>query len=174
MENKTALTELDQNWLEIAPQLLDYQETARTMEDRNNVSMAVRSKYIGSMPINNDTVPQLVQIEGDRHFVAGIDHFAKTLAAVRGSKPVYMYQYGYKAEYSVSMAWSNSTVNRGKLFMIDQFYNMMDGLSTSSPRKRFFPSVVYCTTNVAPEEKLKGHRERSDPSSAAKLSHMSK
>jgi len=122
MENTTALEELDRDWLRIAPQLLDYERRAWTHEDRDYISSTVRSQYLGRESINNSTVPQLIQIEGDRHFRAGIDKYAKILASARGSKPVYMYQFAYRGEFGASQAWSNSSVNRGKLLSPMRIY----------------------------------------------------
>ena len=116
VENSTALAQLDRNWDELAPLLLNYVETTGTQKDKDFVSSVVRKRYLGAAPINNSTVPQLIQMEGDRQFLAGITHFAKTVARVRGSQPVFMYQYGYKGEYSLSQVWSNSSVKRGKFF----------------------------------------------------------
>jgi len=115
MENSTALAELDQDWMKLAPLLLNYEKSAKTQEDRDFTSSTVRSKYFGSAPINNSTVPQLINLQGDRRYVAGIDRFAKTLASVRGSKPIYMYQYAYRGEFSASQTMSKTSVNRGKL-----------------------------------------------------------
>jgi len=113
-ENSTALAELDRDWNEIAPLLLDYKRSARSKQDRHYTSSVIRKKYFRDAPINNSTVDQLIALQGDRHFVAGIDQFAKTLASVRGSKPIYFYLFAYKGEFSLSQAWGNSSVNRGK------------------------------------------------------------
>ena len=95
-DNLTALAELDRNWMQLAPLVLDYEESAWTERDRDFISSTVRSQYFGRAPINYNTVPQLIQLQEDRRSLSGIDNFAKTLASARGTQPVYLYLYSYQ------------------------------------------------------------------------------
>jgi len=115
MENNTALAELDRDWMKIAPLMLNYEKTAKTQKDRDFAGSTVRSKYLGSAPIDHSTVPQLIALQGDRRYVAAIDRFAKTLASRTESKPIYMYQYAYRGEFSASQTMSKTSVNRGEV-----------------------------------------------------------
>ncbi|XP_026275859.2 venom carboxylesterase-6-like [Frankliniella occidentalis] len=98
------LQRLDQDWLRLAPLLLDYNDTAGTEAQRDAVSRAIREHYIGQRPLSAAT-NEFVAMVGDRIFNAGVEQAAREQSQAN-SQPVYVYLYGYRGENSLSGAIS--------------------------------------------------------------------
>ncbi|XP_076755934.1 venom carboxylesterase-6 [Xylocopa sonorina] len=103
--------ELNDNWVDIAPHLLDYNDTIPVSQHRN-VAQRIRQHYLGSNEITKNTLVPLSQMIGDRTFVVDFEKAAR-LQAKANKSPVWTYYYSYKSTHSFSQKLSNSTTNFG-------------------------------------------------------------
>lgn len=105
------MQELDSRWEEIAPYLLDFNETLPRSKHAE-IAKAARKHYLGSKPIDSTTVNSLVQMIGDRIFVAD-EVKAARMQAKANKSPVWFYYYSYRASDSLSDAMSGTKRNFG-------------------------------------------------------------
>ncbi|XP_076675393.1 carboxylic ester hydrolase-like [Andrena cerasifolii] len=109
--NDTRLKELNDNWNDIAPYLLDFNDTI-PLSDHANVSEKIRKHYLGDKEIKKETVLPLIHMIGDRQYGVGCERAAR-LQAKANKSPVWTYYYSYRAMHSVSEVLSGSTENFG-------------------------------------------------------------
>lgn len=106
------LNNLDTNWENIAPYLLDFADTI-PKEKQAEVARKIRSHYFGDKHINKSTIDPLIKLVGDRLFFYDTEETVR-LQAKKTLSPVYFYLYGYRAAQSFSTFLSNSTADLGK------------------------------------------------------------
>ncbi|XP_076654247.1 venom carboxylesterase-6 [Halictus rubicundus] len=109
--NNDLLEQLNDNWLDIAPYLLNYNDTI-PLSQQKEVAQKAREHYLGSRRISSDSVEPLIHMIGDRLFAANFEKAAKLQAKVNKS-PVWTYYYSHRGTRSVSESISQSTKNFG-------------------------------------------------------------
>nr|XP_018911064.1 PREDICTED: esterase E4-like [Bemisia tabaci]XP_018911065.1 PREDICTED: esterase E4-like [Bemisia tabaci]XP_018911066.1 PREDICTED: esterase E4-like [Bemisia tabaci]XP_018911067.1 PREDICTED: esterase E4-like [Bemisia tabaci] len=108
---RNALTELDENWLEIAPHLLDFAHTV-PQDDHKEYSAEIRLQYFGNRSVSPETFENLIQVVGDRLYMVGIQQAVRFQAAANKS-PVYLLHFASPIEKSLSTKFCSSTKNYG-------------------------------------------------------------
>lgn len=109
--NDALLKELNNNWLSIAPHLLDYNYTI-PLQKQDKVSKYIKEHYLGLKPIDRSTNKELIQLIGDRLFVADGAKAAKLMAKHMKS-PVHFYYFTYRGAHSLSELLSHTSENLG-------------------------------------------------------------
>lgn len=104
------LKDLDNNWTDIAPYLLDFANTI-SRGAQEQIAQKIRWHYFGNKHINQSTIEILIKLVGDRLFFYDTENTVRLQA---GQSPVYYYLYGYRATDSFSNFLSNSSTNFGK------------------------------------------------------------
>lgn len=95
------LEALDRHWLQRAPLLLDYNHTGPADgAQRDALSAAIREHYVGKQAFSAATEGFIAMV-GDRIFNAGVEQAAREMAKAN-SQAVFLYQYGYRGEASLS------------------------------------------------------------------------
>ncbi|XP_046744721.1 venom carboxylesterase-6-like [Diprion similis] len=118
--NATRLADLNQNWMRIGPELLDYIFTIPEME-QPKVSGRVRYHYLENRPIDNSTVKQMIQMVTDRLFGYSAEKAARLQARVMRN-PVLFYYFSYRGAHSFSEYLSGSKENFGVSHIDDIAY----------------------------------------------------
>jgi len=102
------MKELNDNWHQIAPHLLDYESTVLP-QNFVNISQKVKDYYFEKGDeISILTRDHVIELVGDRLFVVGIENAARHQASVAQS-PVYLYRFSYKGKHSVSNSITGSS-----------------------------------------------------------------
>ncbi|KAF7992725.1 hypothetical protein HCN44_005069 [Aphidius gifuensis] len=101
--------ELNENWDEIAPHLLDYNYTIPKSK-QSEVSNKIKKHYLGDEKIGNDTVKPLIQLIGDRLYVVDAVKAAKMMAKTNS---VWFYLYSHRGQYSLSDLFTTAKQNLG-------------------------------------------------------------
>lgn len=112
--NDQLLKQLNDDWDNIAPYLLNYNDTL-PLNQHKEVAEKIRKYYLGSKPIDSNTSLSVTHMIGDRMF--GVDfQKAVILHAKINKSPVWTYYYSYRSMHSFSEIVSGgSTKNFGKL-----------------------------------------------------------
>ncbi|XP_031840749.1 venom carboxylesterase-6 [Nomia melanderi] len=105
------LRQLNDNWDNIAPYLLDYNDTI-PLSRHKEVAEKARKHYLGSKEISSDTALPLTHMIGDRLFAVDFEKAVRAQAKVNKS-PVWTYYYTYRATHSLSESLSHSNKNFG-------------------------------------------------------------
>ncbi|XP_026668155.1 venom carboxylesterase-6-like isoform X3 [Ceratina calcarata] len=108
------LEQLDENWTNISPFLLDFNDTIPLSQQRS-VAQKIRRYFLGSNKIDNtdSSLRPLISMISDRIFVLGFEKAAR-LQAKRNKSPVWTLYYNYRANHSMSEYYSGgSTRNMG-------------------------------------------------------------
>lgn len=106
------MTELSENWNDIAPHLLDYNYTIPKSK-QFEVSNKIKEHYLGDKKIDNDTVKPLIQLIGDRLYVADAVIAAKMMAK---KNSVWFYLFSHRGQYSLSDIFTTAKQNLGGFF----------------------------------------------------------
>ena len=108
------ISELDENWNNIAPFLLDYNNTLPKYQ-HNKVSQKIRNFYIGyNKRINRYSLLKLIRMIGDRLFYSSNEDILKLISKVNKS-PTWFYMYNYRANNSTSDFFIKMKSNYGKI-----------------------------------------------------------
>ncbi|KAJ8670100.1 hypothetical protein QAD02_001359 [Eretmocerus hayati] len=99
-ENDTVLRDLDANWEELAPILLDFNYTLPE-EEHPMTAKRIREFYFGDRPINRENIGILIDLSSDRFFSADAVKVAK-IHATTSQSPVWFYYYSHRAVNSLS------------------------------------------------------------------------
>lgn len=105
------MKELNDNWLKIAPHLLDYNYTI-PHKQQDKVSKMIRQHYLGTKSIDGSTKAALIQLISDRLFVTDGAKAARLMAKYMKS-PVWFYYFSYRGAHSLSEAMSHTDVDLG-------------------------------------------------------------
>ncbi|KAJ8664709.1 hypothetical protein QAD02_006371 [Eretmocerus hayati] len=131
-ENDTALQELDENWEDLAPFLLDYNYTS-PKEEHFSVAKSIREHYFRSENINRENIKSLIKLASDRF---STDTVRAVIAHAKTSKsPVRMYYYSYKAEKSSIERYGIREKNYGVAHGDDVFMVLKHPRMTSPVRE---------------------------------------
>ena len=109
--NDTLLKELNDNWEDIAPYLLAFNDTI-PLSEHAIVSETIRKYYLGNKEITRETVLPLIHMIGDRQFAVDFEKAVRLQAKINKS-PVWTYYYSYRSLHSVSEQLGGSTRNFG-------------------------------------------------------------
>lgn len=110
------LEHLAARWPDLASHILDYNFTLMDMGvagEKAMVAEKVLKEYLQNRPIMKDTFNELVQLIGDRLFVADSQNAAKIHAQV-SNFPVHYYYFKYRGAHSKSESLSRTEENFGK------------------------------------------------------------
>lgn len=110
--DKVLLKELDHKWELIAPFLFDYNYTI-PLSKQAEVSRLIRKHYLGSKSIDGRNTAPVIQMVGDRLFIADGVKAAKLMAKTNQS-PIRYYYFTYKGNKRPSSAMSLTKQNFGK------------------------------------------------------------
>lgn len=100
VEDDELLKELNDNWDDIAPYLLNYNDTVPLCEHKQ-LAEKIRKYYLGSKKIDRNTVTPLIQMLSDRSYGVGMATAVKLHAKVN-KNPVWSYYYTYKIKEDLS------------------------------------------------------------------------
>lgn len=114
--NDTLLKHLNDNWDDIAPYLLDFNDTI-PVNHHTQVAEKIRKHYLGSEPIDSKTIVPIIHMMRDRLFAHSYEK-AVRLQAKKNKSPVWNYFYSYRSMYSLSEIMSRTTRNFGNAFYI--------------------------------------------------------
>ncbi|XP_048270688.1 venom carboxylesterase-6 [Bombus terrestris] len=124
--NDQLLKQLNDDWDNIAPYLLDYNDTL-PLNQHKEVAEKIRKYYLGSNPIDSNTSLSVTHMIGDRMFSVDFQKAAILKAKINKS-PVWTYYYSYRSMHSCSEIVSGgSTKNFVNIFLL----NSPDGLGVS-------------------------------------------
>lgn len=91
---------LNDNWDDIAPYLLHYNDTIPLCEHKE-VAEKIRKYYLGTKKIDRNTVTPLIQMLSDRSYGVGMAT-AVNLHAKVNKNPVWSYYYTYEIKGNLS------------------------------------------------------------------------
>lgn len=117
------LRHLNDNWDSVAPYVLDYNYTI-PKDKHKEVANKIKKHYFGKKAIDKSTRDIVVQMVGDRLFVADGEKAAR-LMAKSNKNQVKFYYYSYRAAQSLSEALSGTKEDYGlrNLNLINQKIN---------------------------------------------------
>lgn len=99
------LEEIDAEWNELLPSILDYKTSIPDPKQRNRISEAIRKHYFPvGRTISIDNFADLTRIISNRLYFAGVTESAKLM---QPHTDVYLYQDHYKSKYGVGEALSH-------------------------------------------------------------------
>ncbi|ODM94769.1 Esterase E4 [Orchesella cincta] len=93
-KEKALMEKLDKQWMDIAPELFVYKDTAK---DKDVVSAKIREFYFKDKPINDETFAKLYEIFNDRFMGFGLVISSQLYSK---SAPVYLYYFAHVPETS--------------------------------------------------------------------------
>uniref|UniRef100_A0A1B6M112 Carboxylic ester hydrolase n=1 Tax=Graphocephala atropunctata TaxID=36148 RepID=A0A1B6M112_9HEMI len=123
------LHELEENWNEISPYILDYNYTTSIYE-KDNLSQRIKEFYLGNNTIDFDHRGDLLRMMSDRLFIVDIERGARLQAAATKS-PVYFYEFTYRGKYSISNLFCSCRDNLGVSHADDLLYLLKMGAGLS-------------------------------------------
>ncbi|XP_060525766.1 carboxylic ester hydrolase-like [Cylas formicarius] len=124
------LADIDANWNDIMPHVLHYNCTVAP-ELRDEVSQAIRERYLGGDPVDRRSFSKLVELIGDRLFVVDIER-ATALHSSSVTSDVYSYLFDYRGAASKSDARTGSSIDIGVSHGDDTIYVMKTVADTRS------------------------------------------
>ncbi|XP_053682970.1 venom carboxylesterase-6-like [Sabethes cyaneus] len=105
------LEEINNNWNSYLPSILDYQTSQRNDEKRRDeISTAIRKRYLGKRALNKYSFKDLVLIISNRLYFAGVVMSAKLMQPYI---PVHLYYDKYKSKYALGEHLGNTMKNYG-------------------------------------------------------------
>lgn len=111
VNDEKLLNELNNNWYDIAPHLLDFNFTVPVSE-QNVISKKILQHYFKNNTISLNTSKEIIDMLSDRLFLADIGKSIKMQAIPPNSK-IYMYKFSFRATFSISDILSKSKKNFG-------------------------------------------------------------
>ncbi|XP_053674567.1 carboxylic ester hydrolase-like [Anopheles nili] len=103
--NTSYIQQINDRWNELLPSILDYKYSVRDVHIRNALSEVIRTYYLGTNALSEQTFPQFVRIISNRLFFAGVTSLAKMM---QPHIPVYVYFDQYKTTFGLSEALSGT------------------------------------------------------------------
>ncbi|XP_026808622.1 esterase E4-like [Rhopalosiphum maidis] len=104
--------ELNDNWDEYLPHLLDYNYTISNEKLRTKISQDIKKFYFGDKNISKETLSNLVEMFSDRMFGYAISKAAQHISA-KNTAPVYFHEFGYSGNYSIIAQTDPKSYSRG-------------------------------------------------------------
>ncbi|CAI6344725.1 unnamed protein product [Macrosiphum euphorbiae] len=109
---ENGFNELNNNWNEYLPHLLDYNYTISNENMRSKIAQDIKAFYFGDKPISKETKSNLAKMISDRTFGYGMSKAAQHIAA-RNAAPVYFNEFGYSGNYSPIAMFDPKSYSRG-------------------------------------------------------------
>ncbi|CAI6374089.1 unnamed protein product [Macrosiphum euphorbiae] len=109
---RNGLNELNNNWNEYLPHLLDYNYTISNENQRTEVAQDIKKFYFGDETISKETIGNLVEMISDRVFGYAMSKAAQHIAT-KNTAPVYFYEFGYSGNYSILASFNPKSYSRG-------------------------------------------------------------
>lgn len=97
--NDSLLMELDDQWLTVAPQILHFNDSRISDQDRPLAAQKIREKYIGDRSLA-EAKRELIKLITDRSFLCGVSSYISKRAKTQTS-PIYVSEMTYRGEYSL-------------------------------------------------------------------------
>lgn len=101
-----AMKYIDENWIELAPYILDFNFTVPD-DLKRKTAEKIRQKYLGDKPINRENQKDFVKIISDRMFNVDAERAARFQSKVSKS-PVFFYEFNYRGKHSLSNHYARS------------------------------------------------------------------
>jgi len=95
-----AANELNNNWNEILPHLLDYNYTISNESQRTKIAQDIKEFYFGDKIVSNETRKIFSKMYADRMMGYAMSNAAQNIAS-KNTAPVYYHEFGYSGNYSV-------------------------------------------------------------------------
>lgn len=105
------MKELNDNWNEKLPHLLDFFHTI-PIKFHNETASKIREHYLNDNPIDKQNSRSVVKMVGDRLFKVDAEKAAR-LQANANKSPVLFYHYSYRATDSISDLFSRNRKDFG-------------------------------------------------------------
>lgn len=109
---ENGFNELNNNWNEHLPHILDYNYTISNENLRFKTAQDIKEFYFGDKPISKETKSNLSKMISDRSFGYGTSKAAQHIAA-KNTAPVYFYEFGYSGNYSYVAFFDPKSYSRG-------------------------------------------------------------
>lgn len=127
------LNELQNQFFDILPHILDYNYTV-TEQQKIAVAESIKQHYFQGQLISSEVIDNIVQMVGDRLFVAEVERAAKLQVAVN-SAPIYFYQFGYRGKLSFTNIVSGTNTNFGSSHADDLAYVLDTSYSSTETQQ---------------------------------------
>ncbi|XP_025194118.1 esterase E4-like [Melanaphis sacchari] len=101
------LVDIESNWNEILPFVLDYNNTISDESLRSEIAQKIKTFYFGNNTVSANTKNEFVEMLSDRLFKEPVARAARHLASINTS-PVYFYEFSYRGKYSLSDKYSKT------------------------------------------------------------------
>ncbi|ETN60431.1 carboxylesterase, beta esterase [Anopheles darlingi] len=108
--NERYVQQIDGQWNELLPSILDYKYAVTDRLLRNALSEVIRNRYLGKAKLNEQNYQQFTQMLSNRLFFAGVTETARLMQPYI---PVYLYFDQYKASYGLGEAITGTQRNLG-------------------------------------------------------------
>lgn len=112
VSNEETLVDIESNWDEILPFILDYNYTISDELLRSEIAQKIKKFYFGNNTVSVNTKNEVVKMMTDRLFQEPVARTARHLASINTS-PVYFYEFSYRGKYSLSDKYSTSGSSQG-------------------------------------------------------------
>lgn len=138
---KKNLRDLNTNWVQYAPHVLDFNFTVKPNLHKF-VAEKIYEKYLGTQEISQSTFAPLLTMLGDRMIYFDVKK-AIDLQNLKTKSSIYLYYYSYRGAHSTSEYWSKSKNNFGAShgddtgMMLQTFVNV-----TSTPEDREMQRIM--------------------------------
>ncbi|XP_060868814.1 esterase E4-like [Metopolophium dirhodum] len=109
---ENGIDELNNNWNEYLPHLLDYNYTISNENLRSKIAQDIREFYFSDKIISKETISNFVEMISDRTFGYAVSKAAQHIAA-KNTAPVYFHEFGYSGNYSVIASFDPKSYSRG-------------------------------------------------------------
>uniref|UniRef100_A0A2S2QZ43 Carboxylic ester hydrolase n=1 Tax=Sipha flava TaxID=143950 RepID=A0A2S2QZ43_9HEMI len=97
---KEFIDELNSNWDECIPHLLDYNYTISNEYLKTKVAQDIKKFYFGDQMVSTKTMSNIIKMISDRLFGYAISNAAQHIAS-KNSASVYFHEFGYSGNYSI-------------------------------------------------------------------------
>lgn len=104
---------MNDNWVTIAPHLLDFNYTIAKAEHAK-IARLIKKHYLGDGTIDKSSVPEIIQMVGDRLFVYDGEKAAR-LQAKANKSPVRFYHFSYRGAHSLTELMTGTSEDFGEL-----------------------------------------------------------
>jgi len=98
MNNEEALKKINQEWINIFPNMLYYEESL-TKAQQDKITLKIKKFYLKDKAISEETRHEFANIISDRFFAHGIVKAAQLHA--NHKHPVYLYYFDYPSTFSL-------------------------------------------------------------------------
>ncbi|XP_003247261.1 esterase E4 isoform X1 [Acyrthosiphon pisum] len=112
ISDEEILVDMESNWNEILPFILDYNYTISDESLRSEIAQKIKTFYFGNNKVSVNTKNEVVKMLTDRLYQEPVARAARYSASINTS-PIYFYEFGYRGKYSLSDKYSTSGSSQG-------------------------------------------------------------